>query len=131
MFPLGIELNQGTVPTPLQLRVYPHRRIRRHPRRRVQRVAMRRLHLPRVGRDSRVPLHSQGGRRRRDRRLQCQGDEEKGRAELIFVTISYIIDLLLNLLVFGCKIASAGNLKSPDQRVGMARERNVYPTAPE
>ena len=96
MFPLGIDLNQGTVLMPLQLLVHPHRRLRRHPRRRVPRVAVRRLPLPRVGRDRRVPLHPQGGRRRR---LQCQGDEEKGKSGPIFVTI--FIDLLPIMLVHG------------------------------
>ena len=64
--------------TPLQLRVHPHRRVRRNPRRRVQRVAVRRLHLLRVGRAGGVRLHTQGGRRRQDRRLQNEGVEEKG-----------------------------------------------------
>ena len=92
MFPLGIDLNQGTVLMPLQLLVHPHRRLRRHPRRRVPRVAVRRLHLRRVSRPRHVRLHYKGGRRRRDQRLQGQGDEEKGKAGYIFVTISYVIN---------------------------------------
>ena len=89
-----IDLIQGTALMPLQLLVHPHRRLRRHPRRRVPRVAVRRLPLPRVGRDRRVPLHPQGGRRRR---LQCQGDEEKGKSGPIFVTI--LIDLHISEFV--------------------------------